>query len=218
MKKFLFCCVLLVMLCVSKGFTQTIITGTAKDARGETLPGVSVKLKGTSEGVSTNTSGNYSINIPQVNGILVFSFIGMQNQEVEISGRKVIDVTLLESIASLQEVVVVGYGSQSRETVTTSISKLDTKVLANVPFANVASALQGALSGVRVQTTTGMPGAAPRIIIRGGTSINNPDGAGPLYVVDGVIRSNINSIDQSFYDYLVQEIKLELHDLYILYI
>ena len=197
MKKFLFCCVLLVMLCVSKGFTQTIITGTAKDARGETLPGVSVKLKGTSEGVSTNTSGNYSINIPQVNGILVFSFIGMQNQEVEISGRKVIDVTLLESIASLQEVVVVGYGSQSRETVTTSISKLDTKVLANVPFANVASALQGALSGVRVQTTTGMPGAAPRIIIRGGTSINNPDGAGPLYVVDGVIRSNINSIDQS---------------------
>ena len=197
MKFFLLCCVLLVMLCVSKGFTQTIITGTAKDARGETLPGVSVKLKGTSEGVSTNTSGNYSINIPQVNGILVFSFIGMQNQEVEISGRKVIDVTLLESIASLQEVVVVGYGSQSRETVTTSISKLDTKVLANVPFANVASALQGALSGVRVQTTTGMPGAAPRIIIRGGTSINNPDGAGPLYVVDGVIRSNINSIDQS---------------------
>jgi TonB-linked SusC/RagA family outer membrane protein len=197
MKKFLFCCVLLVMLCVSKGFTQTIITGTAKDARGETLPGVSVKLKGTSEGVSTNTSGNYSINIPQGNGVLVFSFIGMQNQEVEISGRKVIDVTLLESIASLQEVVVVGYGSQSRETVTTSISKLDTKVLANVPFANVASALQGALSGVRVQTTTGMPGAAPRIIIRGGTSINNPDGAGPLYVVDGVIRSNINSIDQS---------------------
>lgn len=197
MKFFLLCCVLLVMLCVSKGFTQTIITGTAKDARGETLPGVSVKLKGTSEGVSTNTSGNYSINIPQVNGILVFSFIGMQNQEVEISGRKVIDVTLLESIASLQEVVVVGYGSQSRETVTTSISKLDTKVLANVPFANVASALQGALSGVRVQTTTGMPGAAPRIIIRGGTSINNPDGAGPLYIVDGVIRSNINSIDQS---------------------
>lgn len=185
------------MLCVSKGFTQTIITGTAKDARGETLPGVSVKLKGTSKGVSTNTSGNFSITIPEGNGILVFSYIGMQIKEVEISGRKVIDVTLLESIASLKEVVVVGYGSQSRETVTTSISKLDAKVLANVPFANVASALQGALSGVRVQTTTGMPGAAPRIIIRGGTSINNPDGAGPLYVVDGVIRSNINSIDQS---------------------
>lgn len=197
MKKILLCCVPLVMLCVLEGFAQTIITGTVKDSRDEILPGVSIKLKGTSIGASTNTSGNYSITVPEGNGVLVFSFIGMQNKEVEISGRKVIDVTLLESVASLQEVVVIGYGSQSRETITTSISKLDTKVLANVPFANVASALQGTLSGVRVQTTSGMPGSAPRIIIRGGTSINNPDGAGPLYVVDGVIRSNINTIDQS---------------------
>src|SRR5690606_23816538 len=71
------------------------------------------------------------------------------------------------------------------------------KVLENVPYTNVASALQGTVAGVRVQTTTGMPGSAPRIIIRGGTSINNPDGAVPLYIVDGVIRSNINTIQQS---------------------
>ena len=185
------------MLCAFEGFGQTIITGTVKDRSGETLPGVSVKLKGSSIGANTNTSGDYSISVPEANGVLVFSFIGMQNQEVEISDRKVIDVTLLASVESLQEIVVVGYGSQSRETVTTSISKLDTKVLANVPFSNVASALQGTLSGVRVQTTSGMPGSAPRIIIRGGTSINNPDGAAPLYVVDGVIRNNINTIDQS---------------------
>lgn len=197
MKKILLCCVPLAILCVLEGFAQTIVTGTVKDSRGETLPGVSITLKGTSIGASTNTSGNYSITVPEGNGVLVFSFIGMQNREVEVSGRKVIDVTLVESVASLQEVVVIGYGSQSRETITTSISKLDTKVLANVPFANVASALQGTLSGVRVQTTSGMPGSAPRIIIRGGTSINNPDGANPLYVVDGVIRSNINTIDQS---------------------
>lgn len=197
MEKKLLCSVLLAMLCVLEGFTQTIVTGTVKDSRGETLPGVSIKLKGTTIGANTNTSGNYSITIPEDNGVLIFSFIGMQSEEVEISGRKLIDVTLLANVASLQEVVVVGYGSQSRETVTTSISKLDTKVLTNVPFSNVASALQGTLSGVRVQTTSGMPGSAPRIIIRGGTSINNPDGAGPLYVVDGVIRSNINTIDQS---------------------
>lgn len=197
MKKILLCCVSLMILCVLEGFAQTIVTGTVKDSKGETLPGVSVKLKGTSIGASTNTSGNYSITVPEGNGVLVFSFIGMQNKEVEISGRKVIDITLLANVASLQEVVVVGYGSQSRETVTTSISKLDNKVLANVPFSNVASALQGTLSGVRVQTTSGMPGSAPQIIIRGGTSINNPDGAGPLYVVDGVIRSNINTIDQA---------------------
>lgn len=197
MKKILLCCVPLVILCVLEGFAQTIITGTVKDRSGETLPGVSIKLRGTSVGANTNASGNYSISVPDASGILVFSFIGMESEEVEISGRKVIDVTLAESVASLQEVVVIGYGSQSRETITTSISKLDTKVLANVPFANVASALQGTLSGVRVQTTSGMPGSAPRIIIRGGTSINNPDGANPLYVVDGVIRSNINTIDQS---------------------
>lgn len=197
MKIFLLCCVSLIMLCIIEGFAQTIITGTVKDSRGETLPGVSIKLNGTSIGATTNNLGNYSISVPESNGILVFSFIGMESKEIEISGRKVIDISLTENAASLQEVVVVGYGSQSRETITTSISKLDTKVLANVPFANVASALQGTLSGVRVQTTSGMPGSAPRIIIRGGTSINNPDGAGPLYVVDGVIRSNINTIDQS---------------------
>lgn len=197
MKRILLYSVSFLMLCAFEGFGQTIITGTVKDRSGETLPGVSVKLKGTSIGTNTNTSGNYSITVSDGKGVLIFSFIGTQNQEVEISGRKVIDVTLLASVESLQEVVVVGYGSQSRETVTTSISKLDTKVLANVPFSNVASALQGTLSGVRVQTTSGMPGSAPRIIIRGGTSINNPDGAGPLYVVDGVIRSNINTIDQS---------------------
>ena len=197
MKRILLYSVSFLMLCAFEGFGQTIITGTVKDRSGETLPGVSVKLKGTSIGTNTNTSGNYSITVSDSKGVLIFSFIGMQNQEVEISGRKVIDVTLLASIESLKEVVVIGYGSQSRETVSTSISKLDTKVLTNVPFANVASALQGTLSGVRVQTTSGMPGSAPRIIIRGGTSINNPDGAGPLYVVDGVIRSNINTIDQS---------------------
>lgn len=197
MKKILLYSVPFLMLCAFEGFAQTIITGTVKDRSGETLPGVSVKLKGTSIGTNTNTSGNYSISVSDGNGVLIFSFIGTQNQEVEISGRKVIDVTLSASLESLQEVVVIGYGSQSRETVTTSISKLDTKVLANVPFSNVASALQGTLSGVRVQTTSGMPGSGPRIIIRGGTSINNPDGAGPLYVVDGVIRSNINTIAQS---------------------
>ena len=197
MKKILLYSVSFLMLCAFEGFAQTIITGTVKDRSGETLPGVSVKLKGTSIGANTNTTGSYSIPVSDGNGVLIFSFIGMQNQEVEISGRKVIDVTLLASLESLQEVVVIGYGSQSRETITTSVSKLDTKVLANVPFSNVASALQGTLSGVRVQTTSGMPGSGPRIIIRGGTSINNPDGAGPLYVVDGVIRSNINTIDQS---------------------
>ncbi len=197
MKRFLLCCFPLLICGVLSGFAQTIINGTVKDQRGESLPGVSVKVKGTNVGVNTTSSGQYSISIAGDNAVLVFSFIGMETQEIPVSGRTAIDVILNDNTESLKEIVVIGYGTQSRETVTTSISKLDNKVLANVPFPNVASALQGTLSGVRVQTTTGMPGSAPRIIVRGGTSINNPDGAVPLYVVDGVIRSNINGVDQA---------------------
>ncbi len=197
MKKSLPYCIALILLFCSSAYAQTSVTGTVKDIRGEVLPGVSVKLKNGSAGVSTDQNGKYSINLPDANGILVFTFIGMQMQEEAVGGRNVISITLIDDVASMAEVVVVGYGSQSRETVSTSISKVDPKVLANVVYPNVASALQGSVSGVRVQTTTGMPGAAPRIIVRGGTSINNPDGAAPLYIVDGIIRSNINNVNQA---------------------
>lgn len=91
----------------------------------------------------------------------------------------------------MEEVVVIGYGSQSREKITTSVTKLDKEALKNVPYANAASALQGTVSGVRVQSISGQPGAEPRIIVRGGTSINNPNGATPLYIIDGVMRANM---------------------------
>src|SRR5690606_20000458 len=129
--------------------------------------------------------------------VLIVSYIGFQTVEIEVGGRNYIEIVMDQDSQLLDEVVVVGYGSQSRETITGAISKIDERVLKNIPYPNVGSSLQGSLSGVRVQTTTGMPGAAPRIIIRGGTSINNPDGAAPLYVVDGVIRTNINNINQA---------------------
>ncbi len=90
----------------------------------------------------------------------------------------------------MEEVVVIGYGSQSREKITTSVTKLDKEALKNVPYANAASALQGTVSGVRVQSISGQPGAEPRIIVRGGT-FNNPNGATPLYIIDGVMRANM---------------------------
>ena len=185
------------MLAAEIAFAQTTVSGTVRGADQSPLPGVSVAVKGTTVGTITDSNGKYSITLPPDATTLVFSFIGMEMQEVAIGSAGVYDVTLTESMTNLDEVVVIGYGAQSRETVTTSISKLDNKVLENIPYSNVASALQGTLSGVRVQTLTGMPGESPRIIIRGGTSINNPDGAAPLYIVDGVIRSNINMIDQS---------------------
>jgi TonB-linked SusC/RagA family outer membrane protein len=176
---------------------QRSVSGTVADINNSPLPGVSVTVKGTSSGTMTDVDGKYTLQLPANAKTLVFTFVGMESQEVTIGQSSTYNVTLSESTIGLDEVVVVGYGKQSREVLTTSVSKLDTKVLANVQYANVGSALQGSLAGVRVQTITGMPGSAPRIIIRGGTSINNPDGAAPLYIVDGVIRSHINNIDQN---------------------
>lgn len=170
------------------------ITGGVTDENGQPLPGVTVAIKGTSLGTSTGADGNYTITAPDESSVLVFSYVGYKSREVSVAQGNVINVTLEEDVANLNEVLVVGYGSQSRETVTTAVTKLDPKVLENVPYANAASAMQGTLPGVRVQSTSGQPGAAPRIVVRGGTSINNPNGASPLYIVDGVIRPDMNDI------------------------
>ena len=175
-------------------FAQHTITGTVKNPEGNPVQGVSVVLKGTSNGVTTDASGHYSINVTEARGTLIFSLIGMKTQNAAVSGRNVIDISMQEDFSALKGVVVVGYGTQSRELVTTAISKVDTKILQNVPYPNPASALEGAVPGLRVQATSGQPGASPRIILRGGTSINNPDGAAPMSVIDGVIRRAMDNI------------------------
>lgn len=176
-------------------FAQITIRGEVKTANGEPIPKASVLLKGTTIGATSDENGNYSINVDNPNGILVFSFVGMKSKEVPISGRQVVDVNLEGDLSTLSGVVVVGYGTQTRDVITTSVSKLDNKVLENIPYSNAASALEGTLSGVRVQTNSGQPGAAPNIIIRGGTSINSPNRAVPLYIIDGVYRDNMNDIN-----------------------
>lgn len=173
------------------------ISGKVTDSSGSPLPGVSVVIKGTSQGGITDTNGNYSISNVPANAILIFSFVGMSSQEIKVDDKTVINVSMTEHIVGLDEVVAVGYGKQSRAVVTTSVSKLDNKVLANVPYSNIGSALEGNLAGVRVQSNSGQPGAAPLIIIRGGTSINNPDGATPLYIVDGILRNNLDGINSA---------------------
>lgn len=160
---------------------------------GTPLAFVTVLVKGTQQGASTTEEGRYEIKVA-AGQTLVFSFMGFNTKEVLVDAQTEINISLSPKVNSLNDVVVVGYGSQSRATLTTSISKLDTAVLKNRPYANVASALQGSVSGVRVQTTSGQPGAAPRVIVRGGTSINNPNGAAPLYIVDGVIRADLNDV------------------------
>jgi len=177
--------------------TQTV-TGKVQDEQGA-LPGVTVVVKGKTTGTQTNQDGVYSLQA-NANDILVFRFLGYENQEVPLNDRTVVNVTLKASTQQMDEVVVVGYGTQSRANVTGSIAKLDKDVLANTPRSNVGSALQGTVSGLQVINSTGQPGAAPSVLLRGGASINNP--GAPLTIVDGVIRSyndipseNIESIE-----------------------
>lgn len=171
------------------------ISGKVTDANsGESLPGVNVLIMGTTTGTVTDLDGNYLIRVPS-GARLRFSYIGYSTQEVTVGAQSQLDIALTLDSQNLNEVLVIGYGEQSRETLTSAVSKVDQRVLENVPFANAASAMQGTVSGVRVQTTTGQPGAAPRVIVRGGTSINNPNGAEPLYIIDGVIRTNMNDIN-----------------------
>lgn len=175
---------------------QTKVTGRVTDQNGEGLPGATISVKGTATAVQSEDDGKFTITVGSLNVTLECSFVGFAPKEIPLNGKSNVDIMLTNTKSNaLSEVVVVGYGTQSRASLTTSISKLDKKVLENIPYANVASALEGTIPGARVQSTSGQPGAAPRIIIRGGTSITNPNGSAPLYIIDGVIRSNMNDIN-----------------------
>lgn len=187
--------ILFVML-LSIGFAQAqnSVSGKITNEKGEPLPGASVKIKNATGGTTTNGEGLFNINVANLNVTLVISSVGFQTKEYQLGGSSNVDIALTSGGDALSEVVVVGYGTQRRDVITTSVSKLDNKVLENVPYSNPAAALQGALAGVRVQTNSGQPGAAPNIIVRGGTSINSPNSSPPIYIIDGVLRTNMNDI------------------------
>lgn len=169
------------------------VTGVVRDARtSEALPGVNVTVKGTSRGSVTNPDGQFTLNA-DAGDVLVFSMIGMTTQEVPVGTQTALNVPLAENAKSLDEVVVVGYGQQSRRTLTGSVATVDPTVFKSVPRTNVATALQGTVPGLRVQQTTGQPGATPNISFRGGTDFG---GSGsPLVVVDGVIVPSLYGIN-----------------------
>ncbi|GAA4414753.1 SusC/RagA family TonB-linked outer membrane protein [Nibrella viscosa] len=159
---------------------------------GTPLPGVSVQVKGTTRGTSTDAEGNYRINAAE-NARLVFSFIGFNSQEVAISNRSTVNVTLQSNTTELSEVVVTGYGGTlSKREITGSISKIKGSDIENMPIQSFDRALQGRAAGVQISSANGVPGGAVQVRIRGVGSI--AAGTDPLYIVDGVqLNSNRTS-------------------------
>lgn len=169
------------------------ITGTVVDQEGDPIPGVTVSVPGEGIGTATDSDGKYSITVPE--GVtLVFSFVGFETQHVVVGGRTVIDVVLLEDLASLEEVIVVGYGTQKRVNVIGSVTAIGSEDLAVAPVANVSTALAGRLPGAIVQQPSGEPGAAASILIRGNSTLGNNS---PLVVVDGIPERDLNSLQAS---------------------
>ncbi|QZT36762.1 TonB-dependent receptor [Halosquirtibacter xylanolyticus] len=159
------------------------VTGIVKDDTGAPLPGVTVVVKGTTNGTITNMDGHYTLKTTSKK-ILVFSFIGYKSVSMPVKGRSKIDLTLESDIQALGEVVAVGYGSQSVKDVTSSIASVRADDLAKAPVANFDEALAGRMSGVQVSAADGTPGSGMKIVIRGGNSVTGDNS--PLYVVDGV--------------------------------
>ncbi len=177
---------------------DVVVKGVIVDVGGNPLPGVNIIERGTTNGTVTNLDGEYSISISSPDASLSFSFVGYLTEEVVVGGQTQINITLVEDIQSLEEVVVIGYGVQKKSVVTGAISGTNAEELENKPVYKVEQALQGRTSGLTVMASSGEPGAASTMRIRGTTSINNSD---PLYVIDGVpievSNSNIDFINPS---------------------
>jgi TonB-dependent starch-binding outer membrane protein SusC len=174
-------------------FAQTQIKGTLTDAKtGETLPGVSVLVDGTTIGTITGMDGKYSISVPADKNVLVFNFIGFIPQKVTLTGQTEISIQLLPDVKYLDEVVVVGYGTMRRGDISGAISSISAKELKDIPVTSAAEAITGRMAGVQVTSTDGSPDATVSIRVRGGGSVTQDNS--PLYVVDGFVVSNINDI------------------------
>ncbi len=159
------------------------ITGKVTDPSGATLPGVSVVVKGTTIGVITDMDGKFSLSNVSENATLQFSFIGMKTQEIDVAGKSIIDVVFEEESIGLEEVVAVGYGTQSARKVSGSISQVSSKDINKINTPTLDVALQGRSSGMQVSATSGEPGALSRIRIRGSNSFQGNNE--PLIVLDG---------------------------------
>ncbi|MBC7872772.1 MAG: SusC/RagA family TonB-linked outer membrane protein, partial [Ferruginibacter sp.] len=160
------------------------VTGKITDATGKPLEGATVQVKGTAAATATKTDGSFEINAPSGNSILVISYVGFLEQEIPLKGQAHVSITLNSLANSLDDVVVVGYGTRKKTDVTGVVSSISGEKLRSVPTTNLTSALQGRIPGLEVRANSYRPGSGARVIIRGNRSLNT--GNEPLYVVDGI--------------------------------
>lgn len=171
-------------------FADTTITGKISSPTGEALAGVSVSVKGTTTGTSTDKNGNYTLTVPD-NATLVFSSVGFESQEVSVSEASSFDIALSAVSAALEQVVVIGYGTANKRDLTGSIATVKSKEIADRPSPNPLSLLQGKVTGLSI-VNSGRPGVEPDVRIRGTNTIN---GVKPVYIVDGILNDNINFLN-----------------------
>ena len=187
------------MLCfffvaVSLGaYAQKTVTGKVTDSSGGSLPAVSVVVKGTTNGAVTDNDGNYTIpNVPE-SATLLFSFMGMKNQEIAVSGKTAINVVLEEETIGIEEIVAIGYGTVKKSDLTGAISSIKQDSYKEQPVTRVDQILQGRSAGVSVINTSGAPGGASQVRIRGANSINGNND--PLYVIDGFVGADFRDVN-----------------------
>ncbi|WP_394974748.1 SusC/RagA family TonB-linked outer membrane protein [uncultured Croceitalea sp.] len=176
-------------ICFTTAQAQTV-SGTVSDATGP-LPGASVVVKGTTNGTQTDFDGNYTLNDVASDAILVFSYIGFSSQEIPVNGQATINVTLTENASELDEVVVVGYGTQSRRNSVGAVESVKAEEFNKGVIVNPQQLIQGKTAGVQISASTGEPGAAVNVRIRGTASVRANNN--PLYVVDGIPLSGANT-------------------------
>ena len=194
MIKFKIALIALLIMSAHNVYSQsTTVSGTVTDETGAPLPGASVVDSGTTNGTQTDFDGNYTISDVSSAGTLVFSYIGYVTQQIPINGRTTIDIGMVVDLQALEEVVVVGYGTQSRAEVTGAIATVNSEELSALPVTSAEQALQGRAAGVSI-INTGSPGTSPVVRIRGLGTMNNND---PLYVIDGVIAGGLGDLNPS---------------------
>ncbi len=181
---------------------QNRVTGTVKDNKGEPLPGVSVSVKGGKTATMTDANGNFALSLSTGNETLVFNIIGFQSREIAVNARNNIQVTLEESISSLDEVVVIGYGVTKKRDLTGSVVSIKEADITATPVNNIMEALQGKIAGADINRTSGAVGTDADVLLRGNRSVYGDNS--PLYIVDGIQASysQINPSDIASIDVL----------------